>query len=79
MRILRCSEVGGYLYCARAWWYQRQGAPSTNQAELADGTAFHERHGRHVVMAGLLRTLGWIALLAALAVAAFALTWQFLG
>jgi hypothetical protein len=79
MRTLRCSEVGGYLYCARAWWYQRQGKPSLNQVELADGTTYHHRHGRHVLLAGLLRTLGWIALLAGLALAAFALTWQSLG
>lgn len=79
MRTLRCSEVGGYLYCARAWWYQRQGLPSSNQAEMADGTTFHQLHGRHVALAGLLRVLFWVALLAGLAVLAFALTWQSLG
>lgn len=46
MRVLRASELGSYLYCARAWWYQRLGIPSDNQAELKTGTNFHQQHAR---------------------------------
>lgn len=63
--VIRASEVGSYLYCRRAWWYRKQGVESENQAELDAGTELHRRHGRQVLAAGLLRTLGWILLLVA--------------
>ncbi len=53
MKPIRASEIGSYLYCRRAWWYQRQGQASLNQAELAAGTELHRRHGRQVLRAGL--------------------------
>jgi hypothetical protein len=39
---------------------------SENQAELATGTELHRQHGRKVLAAGLLRTIGITLLLAAL-------------
>ena len=66
MKIIRSSEIGSYLYCRRAWWYQKNGAESSNQAEMTAGTAMHEAHGRQVVAAGLTRTLAIIVLLIAL-------------
>lgn len=66
MRTLRASEIGTYLYCHRAWWYRKQGVESTNQAELATGTALHRTHGRQVLAAGLARTVGLLLLLLAL-------------
>ncbi|MGB8215250.1 MAG: hypothetical protein WCE68_17000 [Anaerolineales bacterium] len=67
MRTIRASEVGSYLFCARAWWYQRQGLESTNQAEMTAGTELHRQHGRTVIASGLTRTLAIILLLVALA------------
>lgn len=64
--IIRASEVGAYLYCRRAWWYRKQGVEAENQDELAAGTELHLQHGRQVVAAALLWTLGWVLLLAAL-------------
>lgn len=66
MRTIRASEIGTYLYCQRAWWYQRQGMHNENQAELAGGTDLHERHGRVVMMVGCLRVLAYGFLLASL-------------
>jgi hypothetical protein len=66
MKTIRASEVGSYLYCARAWWYQRKGVESANQAEMTDGTDLHRSHGRQVVVSSLTRTLALILLLAAL-------------
>ena len=66
MATLRASEIGSYLYCARAWWYQRQGVESGNQAELSSGTKLHQQHGRTVVAAGLMRGLAYLLLVTAL-------------
>ena len=66
MAPLRASEIGSYLYCARAWFYQRQGLQSSNQAELTSGTKLHQQHGRTVLAAGLLRGLALLLLLTAL-------------
>ena len=66
MRPIRASEVGSYLYCARAWWYHRKGIESTNQAEMTAGTELHRLHGRQVILTSLTRLLALILLLAAL-------------
>ena len=68
MATIRASEIGSYLYCARAWWYQRQGVESANQAELAGGTKLHQQHGRRVLGADLLRGLAYLLLVAGLLV-----------
>jgi hypothetical protein len=67
MKTIRASELGSYLFCARAWWYHRQGVESTNQAEMAAGTELHRRHGRTVIASSLTRTLAVLLLLVALA------------
>jgi hypothetical protein len=73
MRTIRASDIGAYLYCRRAWFYQQQGLKPENQVELASGSQIHERHGRNVMFAGCLRVLAYLLLLAALAlVAAYA-------
>lgn len=79
MRTIRASEIGAFLFCRRAWWYRSQGAPSQNQAELAGGTAYHRRHGRQVLRAGVLRAAGWVLLAVAVTLLAIALTLQWLG
>ncbi|MGC8855242.1 MAG: hypothetical protein ACP5QU_00410 [Anaerolineae bacterium] len=63
--LIRASEIGSYLYCRRAWWYRRQGIESENQAEMAAGSELHRRHGRQILRAGLLRTVGLILFLLA--------------
>ena len=66
MQVIRSSDIGNYLYCRRAWWYRKEGFQSENQAELASGTELHRKHGRKVLAAGLMRTLGFLVLLLAL-------------
>ena len=65
MKTIRASDIGSYLYCRRAWWYHLHGQESLNQSEMASGTELHRRHGRTVVIAGLLRNLGFLLLLLA--------------
>ncbi len=67
MKPIRASEIGSYLYCARAWWYQQKGVQSSNQAEMTSGTELHRRHGRQVLASSLTRALALILLLVALA------------
>jgi CRISPR/Cas system-associated exonuclease Cas4 (RecB family) len=78
MRTIRASEIGSFLYCQRAWWYQIQGKPSENQADLASGTEIHSRHGQAVFTTGCLRILAYGVLLLGLALLVYALTLQFL-
>jgi hypothetical protein len=74
MRVLRASELGSFLYCQRAWWYNAQGIEPENKTELATGSDFHRRHGAGVWQARLLAGTGYILLAAALVVTAVALT-----
>jgi uncharacterized iron-regulated membrane protein len=78
MRTIRASEIGTYLYCQRAWWYQRRGEKSSNQAEMASGTELHYRHGRAVILAGCLNALAIGILMAGLVLLVIYFTNQFL-
>jgi hypothetical protein len=78
MRTVRASEIGSYIFCQRAWWYQQQGYISDNQAELAVGTELHYRHSRSVMATGCLRISAYALLLLSLVVLAFYLTTEFL-
>lgn len=50
-RYIKASEIGTYLFCARAWRFERQGAPSSRGPERAAGAAHHERLGERVASA----------------------------
>ena len=67
MKTIRASEVGTYLYCARAWAYQREGLESANQVEMNAGSELHRRHGRQVLASRLIRNFALLLLLVALA------------
>ncbi len=79
MRTIRASEIGSFLFCNRAWWYQSQGIPSVNQVELAGGSAYHRWHGRKAMRAALLRTAGWLLLCLAIILLTIGLTLLWLG
>lgn len=73
MRTLRSSELGTYLYCERAWWYQQQGVASINTREMAEGASLHEIHGRRVRRAGMLKVWAWLILFSGMAMLIFGL------
>ncbi len=68
---LRASDVGLYVFCARAWRLRADGYESQNLAELAAGTQSHRAHGARIFAYDLARRLS-LALLA-LALVALAL------
>jgi len=79
MRTVRASEIGTFIYCRRALWYQLQGVENQNRTELASGTELHERHGRIMAVSGCLRWLAYAALLSAVALAVIHLLSQWLA
>ena len=47
--IVRASEIGSYMYCARAWWLHRvKGYEPDNRDDLERGNDVHLAHGRGV-------------------------------
>ena len=67
-RTIRASEIGTYLFCKSAWWYQISGVESQNQQEMAGGFAYHRKHGKQVFRAVLWRVMGWLLLAAAIVI-----------
>jgi CRISPR/Cas system-associated exonuclease Cas4 (RecB family) len=74
MTTIRASEIGSYLYCKRAWFYQKKGYPSQNQQELAAGTRIHQNHTRTVMMSGCLRIFAYSLLISAIVLLGIFLT-----
>jgi CRISPR/Cas system-associated exonuclease Cas4 (RecB family) len=64
--IIRASEVGEYVYCARAWWLRRVVGLEPDGRERRElGTAMHRRHGRAVAGSRVLVLLGTALVLVA--------------
>lgn len=79
MKVVKASELGTYLYCKRAWVYQKQGIVSQHQEEFARGNDFHRTHGKKVLLAFLVKLVGWMLLLGALVAAAVIITRWIIG
>lgn len=55
---ISASEVGEFMFCAKAWQLKRDGhAPVSPQLE--PGVAFHRAHGRQLTFARKLQRVGW--------------------
>ncbi|MFV9507013.1 MAG: hypothetical protein AB4911_20885 [Oscillochloridaceae bacterium umkhey_bin13] len=60
MPMIRASEVGEYVFCARAWWLRRVAGEEPAGAERrAQGTSLHARHGRSLRLG---RAILWLGL-----------------
>ena len=70
-KLTRASELGEYVYCARAWRLRRDGArpDAAGRERLDAGTRWHLEHGAGVRRAQLLRRLASACLLLAVVVA----------
>lgn len=68
---LTASELGRYVFCARAWWMQRVlGISPGNIEALQRGSAHHAAHGGLVRRAGRQASLARWLLIAAAGLAA---------
>lgn len=65
-RTVRASEIGAFIYCQRAWWYQRQGYEPINRSELAAGSEFHSAHAGRERSVILMRLIAWVLMIAVL-------------
>ena len=71
-RIIRASEIGQYLFCAKAWHLGvNEGVTPSNVRDLEAGTWAHARHGRTVAVAGLAQRAAVGLLVIGIALAAF--------
>lgn len=67
---VRASGMSEYTFCARAWWLRREGVkPTLGGERRAEGTRWHESHGRSVERARRLRLIAALCTYVALAVA----------
>jgi hypothetical protein len=65
--LISASEVGDYIFCARAWRLSSEGHEATAlQAAREAGTAWHYEHGRTVASERRLRIAAKVLLVAAL-------------
>jgi len=65
--IIRASEMGEYVFCARAWWLRRvAGLEPAGHERREMGTALHHRHGRAMAGSRALLVLGGLLAVAAL-------------
>lgn len=67
-KLIKASEVGEYVFCARAWRMRLDGHEPSNRAAMEAGTRWHRGHGRSVSRAGRLRKLAALCALLALVV-----------
>ncbi|MGH9855469.1 MAG: hypothetical protein ACREBD_37005 [Blastocatellia bacterium] len=73
--IINASEVGEFVYCAKAWYLKRCGEVPQG-SHLDEGAVFHEEHGTTVSQAARLSKAGErLSLIGLFLLAALALIW----
>lgn len=77
--ILYASDLDGFLYCERSWWYRMQGEASSRTAELARGTEQHEALAGDVRTANRMAAAARLIIWLSLALLAAVLVLQLLG
>lgn len=68
-KIIRASEIAEYLFCRRAWWLSQVAGYAIEESEaMAEGSAYHRRHGGLLWRARLARGLAYLLVFLAVAV-----------
>ena len=77
---MRASEVGEYVFCARAWRLRMEGhRPALGAEARTAGQRWHLRHGQSVARARRLRNISSACAYLALAVAVLILLFWWRG
>lgn len=76
--MITASEVGEFVFCAKAWQLKRDGAVA-DSPHLASGVAFHARHGSRLALDMRLHQLGVVLIGAACLLLVALLAWYFVG
>ena len=69
MRIIRASEIGTFVFCHRAWWYNLQGFSPENVEEIEAGILVHTKHNQLISQVRNLRRLSYLILFIAVLIA----------
>jgi len=77
MRTIRASEICSFIFCQRAWWYQREGVEPINRTEMSAGSQFHEQQGNIARSVIVMKVFGWILITLAVLGLTIYLTTQF--
>ncbi len=76
---ITASEVGDFVYCAKAWHLKRCGETAKSES-LEEGVVFHEEHGTRVVQSQRLNRAGKsLAIIALILLTALILYWLMVG
>jgi len=62
-RTIRASEIGAFVFCHRAWWYQRRGCHPMNAEALDAGSEYHSANAGRAQFAHVLQFIGWSLML----------------
>ena len=74
-RVINASEVGEFVYCAKAWYLKRCGEVPQGP-RLDEGVAFHEQHETTVSQSARLQKMGKrLSLIGLLLLIVLALIW----
>ena len=78
-KLIRASEVGEYVFCARAWRLRLEGyEPTAGRHAREAGTAWHLRHGKSVRRARRLQLIAACAsFLAVVVIVLILLSWWY--
>lgn len=63
--IITASEVGEFMFCAKAWQLKREGN-EPDSPHLEAGVTFHRQHGQQLTFARTLQRVGWALIALAL-------------
>jgi hypothetical protein len=75
--VITASEIGAFVYCAKAWYLQRCGNEAQREF-LEEGAAFHQKHGARVSLARRLDRIGRLLVLTALMLLLLLIVFSFL-
>jgi len=70
--VIKASEIAEYTYCSHAWWLRVEtGQLPASKEFLAEGSAYHSRHGRRVAGAHMGRRIALVLLFLAVSIFVF--------